>query len=380
MNNELMVNAADDSENVNFYDKVFEEFDNKQEIEVDKLLDAKFKDFDTSIFLKTMLTGVKKDFLKLGLLADNDKLTVFHKSKMLRTLKYQISYLNKEKLIKFYEVCDNALKMGESTVKNYIAIYEHILIRDKYARFLDFGYSQLVAVLPVLTTNFQSFTSAHLTVDEILLKITSDMSVRRIKEIVKEYIESRTDAKPEKIDSSEIDIDEDDEEQAKKISSTLIINAFKHAIEKFKYKRQDVNVITKFVLDNIELDCDFLDINDYSKFDDIIAQDAGNDSANKIQKTFSFDVGDKVFLRNKNGKFVESYVINMTVYSNFIYYCCRRGEQGSQSCLADDVFSESEMEYFVLNNITGNKSKLIFDVDKQDDLFTADYVKQEDEE
>ncbi len=379
-NNKLAIVEMSNEDKGNFYDNYFKGFDDLDKKGIDELFKKRFghlgmfKKSKSNIgcandpllegfFMFSKENEVKANFLKIGLISDNDKCTVFYKAHFFNDLKKYVNSNNEESFKGFYDICEKAFQLGTSSIKNYIAIYNNIIVPGEPQNYNEYGYCQLVALLPLFTTCFTRGGTWCASVSETLEGINPSLSVRAIKEIVKAYVELRTDKIEEKpAKASKITDDDDDEDISDNISSTLILNTFKKTIEKFKYARQDVNVVSKFILDGIGLACDFLDFTSYSS-DNIdvvpINDQLQLSSVNTVTKSFKFDVADKVYLLYKSGKFVESEVLSISIHESCIYYNCRRGQSSQQGYKADDVYSEAEKQAILLERSSGSMTDFI---------------------
>lgn len=384
-NNQVALVNFDSKNQSDFYDEYFNGFESIEDRELNKLFDDRFGHlelFKKNHWLMNDVTAidffhhskhrrVKAEFLKMGLLTDNDKCTVYYKARMMFDMKNSITHNNPDSLKNFYELCERAFQLGTSSIKNYIAIYDHIIMIGAPQNYNEYGYSQLVSILPLHTTCFNFYNSDMPSVSDILDTIKPTLSVRRIKEIVKDYIELRNNKKEEEPTKSKVSI-EDEEEEVELVASITrgqILKVFKEAIEKFKYKRQDVNVVSKYVLDNLDINCDIFDFSTYSSENidvvNIVPSINQIDSVNKIVKSFKFDVDDKVYLLYKNGKFVQSEVLFISVHSDVTYYQCRKGNHGQQGYEADDVYSDAEKQAIELEDSSGSITDYV-DVEVQE--------------
>ena len=387
MENNILVTTDnfDNQKQSDFYDEYFKGFESIEEKELNKMFDDRFGHLDmfkkghhlmndvtaVDFFHYSKHKKVKTEFLKMGLLTDNDKCTVYYKAHMMFDMKNSIVNKNPDSLKNFFELCERAFQLGTSSIKNYIAIYDYIIMPGKPQNYNEYGYSQLVATLPLHTTCFTRYNSDMPDVSDILDTIKPTLSVRRIKDIVKDYIELRNKKPEEKPTQSKVSIEEEEDETelVASITRSQVLKVFKEAIEKFKYHRQDVNVVSKFVLDKLDINCDIFDFANYSAdgVDVVNITPSVNqiDSVNKVVKSFKFDIDDKVYLRYKNGNFVESEVLFISIHSEVIYYNCRKGKNGQQGYKADEVYSEDEKQAIELEESNGSITDYV-DVEVQE--------------
>lgn len=226
-------------------------------------------------------------------------------------LKKVLVYSEKNKAKMFYTYINDIYRIGKTTAKNYIKIYNMIYSVENIV-FEKFNYAQLLEMSKFKKTSDLSCIDCTWTAERI-----------------KEY---RKSLEPKKIGTIEDDSGVIEEEKGV-VSYANIYKCSRAIIEKFKYGKQSVNLIIDTLFNKLGISTDGV-IHPMYKTQEYKSKEI----------IFKFYVGEKCYYKTAKGEYKESKVLSISVFEDKVFYNIRKGERGIQGYTEDKLYTLEEYQ------------------------------------
>lgn len=243
----------------------------------------------------------------------------------------------------FYKFITEFMKWSETKTKYMLAIGSKVIHGGFIKNYDRYSYSQLIEMLPCCNLEYKW----------ILVNIDPDMTCRQIRDVVKSKIKQTTSDEKDKTD----DVFDDSEDSANErtVTITKLKRVVCEAVEKFKYARQDVNIVFSDMLERLDIDTDgVIDLDNY------LSEDQEKRNVAEIQKPLDkyyavkYMVGEFVYGQTPAKNWRKTEITNISIYTNNYVYHTKNGRAYSEL----ELMSEEEYQNYLLESVDDGKKAI----------------------